>query len=268
MTPKNAIGEYDFTADPNNMCSYYGALTRAQNSMFFVGNTAYMMAINKSGKVLPQRPFLIVDEAHQLSNNMMSFHSLTVSQRMLEKLFRLPTQGDITSAKSEKKKDIFRKQRESLLKVFDGKGAFGVPKLKSMTLTTPLAERKTALQTFGRYLFSLRDEVKRKMKDKDTQTKYDKRELSYAANCVARIDDLLGSIATDWENWVYQVDDHNEYPIWVAFKPLKVADYSEELLLNLGQQRIFMSGTILDYEIFGRELGLKTDETTYIKVEN
>ena len=42
------MGMYDFTADPNTMCSYYGALTRAQNAMYFVGNTAYMMAINKS----------------------------------------------------------------------------------------------------------------------------------------------------------------------------------------------------------------------------
>ena len=267
MTPKNEIGIYDFDADPNSMCSYYAALTRAQKAMYFVGNTAYMMAMGKSGKVLPQRPFLIVDEAHQLANNMMSFHSLTVSQRMLEKLFRLPTQQDISNAKSEKKKDIYKKQRERVFKVFDGKGAYGLPNIKSMTLTTPLADRKAALQTLGRYLFALRDEIKRKMKDKDTQTKYDKRELSYASNCVARIDDLLGSIATDWENWVYQVDEHNEYPTWIAFKPLKVADYSEELLLNLGQQRIFMSGTILDYEIFGRELGLKADETTYIKVD-
>jgi Rad3-related DNA helicase len=104
------------------------------------------------------------------------------------------------------------------------------------------------------------------MKDKDAQTKYDKRELSYASNCVAQIDDLLASIATDWENWVYQVDENNEYPTWVSLKPLKVADYAEELLFKLGHQRIMMSGTILDYEIFGRELGLKPEETTYIKV--
>ena len=267
MNSKDEMGMYDFSVNPDTLCGYFSALTKAQNSMFFVGNTAYMMAINKSGKILPQRPFLIVDEAHQLANNMMSFHSLTVSQRMLEKLFRLPTQADISNTKSEKKKEDYRKQRENTFKVFDGKGAFGVPKLKSMTLTTPLEERKKSLQTFGRYLFALRDEIKRKMKDKDAQTKYDKRELSYASNCAARIEDLLGSIATDWENWVYQVDDNNEYPVWVAFKPLNVADYAEELLLGLGQQRIFMSGTILDYEIFGRELGLKADETTFINVE-
>ncbi len=266
MTPKNELGMYDFNADPNQMCSYYGALTKAQNAMYFVGNTAYMMAMGKSGKVLPQRPFLIVDEAHQLANNMMSFHSLTVSQRMLEKLFRLPTNSDITSAKSERKKEEYRKQRETILKVFDGKGAFGIPKLTSMNLTTPPAKRKESLQIFGRYLFALREEVKRRMKDKDAQTKYDKRELSYASNCVAQIDDLLASIATDWENWVYQVDENNEYPTWVSLKPLKVADYAEELLFKLGHQRIMMSGTILDYEIFGRELGLKPEETTYIKV--
>ena len=103
------------------------------------------------------------------------------------------------------------------------------------------------------------------MKEKDAQTKYDKKELSYASNSVARIDDLLGSIATDWENWVYQVDENNEYPTWIGFKPLDVSAYADELLLNLGQQRILMSGTILDYDIFGRELGLKPEETALSK---
>ena len=175
-----------------------------------------------------------MDEAHQLANNMMSFHSLTVSQRMLEKLFRLPTQQDISNAKSERKKEEYRKQRETILKVFDGKGAFGIPKLTSMTLTTPPAKRKEALQTFGRYLFALRDEVKARMKDKDAQTKYDKRELSYASNCAIQIEDLLGSIATDWENWVYQVDENNEYPTWVGLKPLNVADYAEDFVVQIG----------------------------------
>ena len=267
MNPSKEMGGLDFGVDANNLCGYYSALTKAQNSMYFVGNTAYMMAINKSGKVLPQRPFLIVDEAHQLANNMMSFHSLTVSQKMLEKLFRLPTKTDITNTKSVKKKEEYQKQRETIFKMFDGKGSFGVPKMTTMTLNTPSAERKKVLQTYGRYLFALHTEVKLKMKDKDSQTKYDKRELSYASNCVARIEDLLGSIATDWENWVYQVDEQNEYPTWVGFKPLKVADYSDELLLNLGQQRIFMSGTILNYDIFGRELGLKPEETAFISVD-
>ena len=103
MIPKNEMGQFDYTADSNSMCDYYGALNKAQNAMYFVGNTAYMMAMNKSGKVLPQRPFMIVDEAHQLANNMMSFHSLTVSQRMLEKLFRLPTQQDIFKRKKREK---------------------------------------------------------------------------------------------------------------------------------------------------------------------
>ena len=269
MNPIKEMGGWDFSVNPDTLCGYFSALTKAQNAMYFVGNTAYMMAINKSGRILPQRPLLIVDEAHQLANNMMSFHSLTVSQRMLEKLFRLPTQTDMQDAKSEKKKTQLRNLRDIVMKTYDPNSttpSFGIPKVSSMTLTTSAVDRKVALQTFGRYHLAIQEEVKRKMKDKDAQTKYDKRELSYASNCVTRINDLLTSIATDWENWVYQVDENNEYPTWASFKPLKVADYAEELLLNLGEQRIFMSGTILDYEIFGRELGLKEEETAFIQV--
>jgi len=271
-TMKNPVspdGEWDFSVDDTKLCDYFGSLTKAQNALYFVGNTAYMMAMNRSGKMIKERPFLIVDEAHQLANNMMSFFSLSLSQRVLEKLFKTPTATDVKNQRDETKRNRMQSQREIILKVFDPaskKLSFGIPKISSVKLTTTPDERKKGLQILGRYLMALHDEIKRRMKIKDTHMKYDKSELSFASNTAMRIMALLESIATHWENWVWQVDDSVEYSSWVSFKPLNVADYAEDILLNAGQRRILLSGTILDYDIFGRELGLKKDSTCFIKV--
>ena len=48
---------------------------------------------------------------------------------------------------------------------------------------------------------------------------------------------------------------------------MDITDRSEELLLNLGKHRIFLSGTITDIDIYCKEMGLKKSETCYIKIE-
>jgi Rad3-related DNA helicase len=270
MNPVSPMGEWDFGVPTDSLCSYFASLTKAQNSMYFVGNTAYLMAMNQSGKVLKERPFLIVDEAHQLANNMMSFFSLNITQRVLERLFRVPSANEVAKEKSEMKKTAMMKQREKITKRFDSSDAspcFGIPKIPSVGLHTTSEQRKLGLQTLGRYLFALHEAIKAKIKDKDPHTKYDKRELSYANNFALKIMGLLGSISASWENWVYQLEDKEEFPSWISFKPLDVSPYAEKLLLNLGQRRIFLSGTILDYEIFSKELGLKQENTCFIKVD-
>ena len=266
---KEGLSVMDFEVDADSLCDYYGALTKAQQSMYFVGNTAYLMGMNRSGKVLPKRPFIIVDEAHQLANNMMIFYALNVSQRMLEKLFKAPSAADVKNAKSESKKKTLEAQRNLILKQFDPKNptaGYGIPSIKPMNANTPKADRKQTLIVLVRYLGALHDAIKSKLKDKDPHTKYDKKELGYASNAAMKIQELMASVATDWENWVYQVDEGNQIPTWVSFKPVDVSNYADDLLLNLGNQRIFLTGTVLDYDIFGRELGLKPENTAFIKV--
>ena len=52
---KEGLSVMDFEVDADSLCDYYGALTKAQQSMYFVGNTAYLMGMNRSGKVLPNQ---------------------------------------------------------------------------------------------------------------------------------------------------------------------------------------------------------------------
>ena len=71
--------------DPKDLCDYYGSLTKAQNSEYFVANMAYAAAIGMT-PMLPQREFLIVDEAHNLPDVMVGAFTLDLSERMLERL--------------------------------------------------------------------------------------------------------------------------------------------------------------------------------------
>ena len=267
--PTGIGGIMDFNVDADSLCDYYGALTTAQKSRYFVGNTAYMMGMNRSGKVLPKRPFLIIDEAHQLANNMMSFYSLNISQRMLERLFKAPSQQEVKDAKSASKQKALEEQRNRILKQFDSNKpteGYGIPNILPMNLNTPAETRKQELIKLTKYLLALETFVRDKMKDKDPHTKYEKKELSYATNFLHKVVELIGSIAKNWENWVYQVDESNQIPTWVSFKPVNVSNYANDLLLNLGTQRIFLTGTVLDYEIFARELGLEVNDTAFVKV--
>ena len=143
---------------------------------------------------------------------------------------------------------------------------YDIPNILPMSLNTPAETRKQELIKLTKYLLALETFVRDKMKDKDPHTKYEKKELSYATNFLHKVVELIGSIAKNWENWVYQVDESNQIPTWVSFKPVNVSNYANDLLLNLGTQRIFLTGTVLDYEIFARELGLEVNDTAFVKV--
>jgi len=72
-------------------------------------------------------------------------------------------------------------------------------------------------------------------------------------------------LKTDWKNCLWQANDDSN-PEWVSFKPLDIGAYSEELMLNVGRVRIFLSGTIGDIDIYQQELGLNPETTAFVQV--
>jgi Rad3-related DNA helicase len=57
--------------------------------------------------------------------------------------------------------------------------------------------------------------------------------------------------SSDASNWVIERKNNN-----ITFKPILIAKYSREMLLNLGDQNIFMSGSILKEDMFAESLGI------------
>ena len=67
------------------------------------------------------------------------------------------------------------------------------------------------------------------------------------------------------KKWVYQFDDDDVKNV-LRVEPLSVAKYAEDCFLSLGNQRVFMSGTIISPEVFMEELGLSAEETVFLRV--
>ena len=104
------------------------------------------------------------------------------------------------------------------------------------------------------YFDALINIVSRKIRKKD----YEEDELKYIYNTLEKIKTVKEMLTNDWKNCLWQAND-DKAPEYISFKPLDIKDYSEELMLNTGQVRVFLSGTIGNIDIFCDELGLKKD---------
>jgi len=202
------------------------------------------------GVFLPSRPFLVVDEAHNLINNMMSQFSIDLSRGTLERLFHIPKESEDAN------------ERNKMLSPWSPNNpSFGFPKVPSITTKTEERIWQISARVWEAYLEHLKETIVEKVVDGE----YTAKELNLANNYKERLKSILRFINKDWKNWVWQFDNDKE-PFKVSFKPLQVNDYAEDLMLSLGHKRIFLSATILDADTYCKELGLDPDETTFLRV--
>lgn len=260
--PRAKVG-LDWSVDPEKLCDYFSALTKAQNSRYFIGNTTYLMGLNQVGTYLKQRDLLIVDEAHTLPSSMTSFFSLDLSIRTIERLLGLMSFQKILKA-PEAQQEALQNERNRVLKIWDPRHSpqsWGLPALGSIQTNTTDRHREIGSKIWKMYLTKLLKEVRMRIK----KEKYPEEDMQHAYNFEKKLGNIVNALE-DWNNWVWQYDD-DDAPAYVSFKPLKIQRYANELLLNLGQHRILMSGTICDEEIFCEELGIDRKETCFIQVD-
>jgi len=260
--PRAGVG-LDWSVDPQKLCDYFSALTKAQNSRYFIGNTTYLMGLNQVGTYLKQRDLLIVDEAHTLPSSMTSFFSLDLSIRTIERLLGLMSFQKILKA-PEAQQEALQNERNRVLKVWDPRNSpdsWGLPALGSIQTNTADRHREIGAKIWKMYLSKLLKEVRMRIK----KEKYPEEDMQHAYNFEKKLGNIVNAL-DEWNNWVWQFDDE-EAPAYVSFKPLQIQRYANELLLNLGKHRILMSGTICDEDIFCEELGIDREETCYIQVD-
>lgn len=225
-------------------CTYYDSYAQALKNRWFVGNTTFLTAMHLYGRpTLPMRPLLVVDEAHTLANQLESFYDLRLSMRRLVKLL-----GDDDMSKAEKK-------------ALKTKWAF--PTIKSMRPDTPSETRHKDIIQMLLYLRKIVAQIEGRI----NRSEYGKDRMGDAKDFHTRCLLLMGELQRNWKSWVYQFDD-DEIRSVIRFEPLSIAEQARELFLELGKQRIFMSGTIISPDVFMSELGLKKSKTAIIRVSN
>ena len=254
--------QVDWTVSEDKLCDYYTALHKAHHNRYFVGNTSYLMRMNTSGMYLMPRDFIIFDEAHTLPSTLSDYYAFSVSIRKLEMLLEIPSFNEIMAA-PEVSQTGLTKQRENMLAAWNpvtSKDTWGFPRIGSIRTDTPIDRQLMGAKVWTMYLQRLHDAITQRLKG------YDERTVRMANNTKNYLSRLIESLKSEPDNILWQYDDEKE-PIFVSFKPMDITDRSEELLLNLGKHRIFLSGTITDIDIYCKEMGLKKSETCYIKIE-
>ena len=256
--------QIDWSVDRNKLCDYYGALKEAHENRFFVGNTHYLMGMNQSDAYLKQRDLLIIDEAHTLPHNMADFYSFDLSIKKMERLLGIPTFNDIMEAIDSQAVNM-QNQRNQMLKPWNpvnSPNTWGMPRIGSITPETETKRHEMGAKIWIGYLGNMIKHINEQIEKKN----YDDKTIRYAINSSKHLETLIEQLKTGPKNIIWQYDNEDD-PIYLNFKPLDISHLSQNLLLGLGNRRIFMSGTIADADIFMEELGLDPEMTTYIKVD-
>jgi ATP-dependent DNA helicase DinG len=245
--------------DPTDLCDYYGSLTKAQNSDYFVANMAYAAAIGMT-PMLPQREFLIVDEAHNLPDVMVGAFTLDLSERLLERLLGVKSLTEILELSGSEQVNAHEERKVIMGPWRPRTASKGFPRIPSVTMDMKETIIHKAAAVWVAYLNDLDKEIQTNLKNnfyKDTK------DLKLAMRTTKRLETIVAGLTHDTMNWIWQVSDERTF---VNFKCIEIKEFAESLLLHAGRRRIFMSATIGNPKMFCEELGLDLAETAFIKV--
>lgn len=257
--PKDGEKGMRWDVSPDTLCDYYASLTNAQNAEYFVANMAYATAIGMT-PMLPQREFLIVDEAHNLPDVMVGAFTLDLSERMLERLLGIKTMAEVLELSGSDQVNA-HEDRKTLLSPWRPRtGSMGFPKIPSVDMNMDEELLNKAATVWIAYLNDLDKEIQNRLKHNSyTDTK----DLKLAMRTTKRLDTIVAGLTHDTMNWIWQVSNERTF---VNFKCIEIKDFAESLLLHAGRRRIFFSATIGNPKMFCEELGLKLEETAFIRV--
>lgn len=183
-------------------CEYWTQKINAINNYGTILNYPYIMLEKMFVGHFKRRKCLILDEAHNIENQILNMFELTTSARDLKK---------------------------DLDYVFN----------KALPTAHITPEWYNELDTISTLYYDKAKQEKNKKRQERLIKKAEKYE--HTAKCIHQ----------DPDNWVIENDNDN-----IVFKPIDVSMYANNSLLDMGEIRIFMSGTILRPQYFAKSLGL------------
>ena len=215
-----------FKHEREECCPYFYQKAIALNSEIVITNYSYLFAELNFNNDFKSKKLLVCDEAHNLESKIMDLISLEFTRRQL---------------KEEVGINLSKKAIEDLNK------------------NGPSSWIEFIKRVSDRYN-EKNKETKKALKKRQSLTLNRRSE-----NLKRRIDDFKrfsNYIAIDPENWIV---DYDPYTQKLAFKPIKVDKYAEEVLLKYADVCLFMSGTILNPHKFAKWLGIDKDELYAIR---
>lgn len=209
-------------------CPYWIQKADAVNSKVTIANYDFGLYDFNLSHYFKKRKLLILDEAHNLENKLMSFISLEFKRKTLKKDIGI---------------DLDYRAIDKLQKgsVNDWIGFVRHVKEKYDERAKTLINRAKAAGEDESFIKDLEKELKIESANRDRFIRY---------------------ISNDKKNWICDYNDRQEI---ISFKPLSIKNYTHDYLFGFGDVCIFMSATILNHKKFAEWMGVNINEVYSIR---
>lgn len=195
-----------------------------------ITNFSYFLTEKSFSQKIPNKRVLVIDEAHNLENELSRFVEIGVSEYFAEKILKM-------------KPD---KSLKTQFQTFNWiKNVYYPQIVKKITSIS------TQMEKFGLTTQKL-EEFSKITKRFDMLVSHEKKILNFIS-------------LYDKDNWVFDIEKTNESYRKFIFKPIEVAEYANDYLLQYADYVVFMSATILSHEGFSLTLGLPFEKTVSVK---
>ena len=184
---------------------------------------------NFSGK-MPNKKVLVIDEAHNLENELTRFIEINVSSYFSDKILKLKIPKDLNTQFK-----VFNWIKNIYYNAVKQKVDFIATQLEKFGITSSKLEEFKKITSRYEMLNGHKQKI-----EKFIQL-YDK------------------------DNWVFDKESTNDKHFKFTFKPVDVSFYAKQYLLDYADYIIFMSATIISHEGFSLTLGLPAKNTISIK---
>ena len=272
--------------NPWKPCEYFNQLNMALTSSHSIFNYSIFLALLPNKKSLPERELLVLDEGHLLETEIVKFRGLTISKRRWKRY--IPDLKIIDYGYDDIENWIdFLIEVETKMLGLTGNSSF----------TESLAMERKVKYNYGKGKVSSLEGHKRnnnnnnKKKivsasdlfdsDEEIAQKYTDDESisrkSTAANLgdelaidalrdIERLTRTINNILANQKNWIVsEIKKENYEVVRVELKPLDISTNCKSIFEKCSKTLI-MSATILDYQVFCRNVGLNPDEVKFIQI--
>lgn len=211
-------------------CVYKGKKKDFIEKKLGVTNFSYFLTEKNYSQKLPNKRVLIVDEAHNLENELTRFIEVSISSYFSEKILKLKMPRGL----------------DTQFKVYSW-----IKNVYYLELTKKINFISSQLKKFGITSTKL-DEFKKITSRYELLTSHQKK--------ISQFIELYNK-----ENWVFDVENTNNKYKKFIFKPIDISKYAHQYLLQFADYVIFMSATIISHEGFSLTIGLPDDLIVSIK---
>ena len=198
-----------------------------------ITNFSYFLTEKSYSQKIPNKRVLIVDEAHNLENELSRFVEISISTYFAKKILKINIVNELKT------------QFQTFLWIKNVYYTAIVKKIESIS---------RQMEKFGLTTSKL-EEFSKITKRFDMLVSHEKKILNFIS-------------IYDKDNWVFNVEKSNDNYKKFIFKPIEVHEYARDYLLKYADYVIFMSATILSHEGFSLTLGLPSEKTISVKEDS